>query len=92
MLHGDRRMVFESGSTDALQRAYDGACWTAGIHTRPHASDTSAIAAPRDALTQAVVKFASTGVGDVQELKARALKSVFDKSLVFLRCRADGQH
>ena len=79
LVHENRRIAFDADGIKVLQRAYDGACWSAGIPNRPRATDTGATAATRDALAQAIMRSASAGVRDVQVLKASALKRVFDE-------------
>jgi len=79
-IRDDRRLAFDNDDVDVLLRAYDGACWSAGIPNRRRANDTSAMVATRDALAQAIMRFASAGVRDVQTLKASALMCVAEES------------
>jgi hypothetical protein len=74
-MHG-RRTAFDNDAINVLQRAYHGACWSAGIYPHAHSGDTRATAELRDALAQAVFAVAVTGARDVQTLKADALKRV----------------
>ena len=76
MLMHDRRMVFDHDAINLCRRVFDGACWSVGISPRPHAGDTNSEIATRDALARAVIGSASTGLRDVQAIKASALKSV----------------
>lgn len=71
-----RRIAFDNDNINLLQRSYDGACWSAGISPHARSRDTLATIELRDALAQAVFNIASTGIRDVQVLKADALKRV----------------
>ena len=74
LVHNQKRLAVDTHSSDVMQRALDGVCWSLGISRRPREGDSKDISEKRDAIALTVLRCASAGARDVQALKLSALR------------------
>jgi hypothetical protein len=80
LIHNKTCVAVDNHGFDVLQRAFDGACWSAGIPRRPREGEIKDISEMRDAIALTVLRCASAGTRDVQALKVSALRCLFGRA------------